>query len=198
MKTYTFRLAATVWGCCGAFVPMVVAGYAVDVASVTRAMAPVTGTASTLIDHRGASLLRLSQKATGQVYKFRDEKGKVTYSDSPPPPGQAAQEVKIEPAPPEAAPVQSQEKMEELRRKAAKSADERRAAEAKRTQDKASASQRNANCERARTRLESVTSGPPNRRLVQDADGTPRRVGAEEMQAIIAAAETDVERACGP
>jgi len=138
----------------------------------------------------------LGADAAAQAYKYKDEKGRVVFSDQPPPKGQAAEVIELEKSP--AAPADNPDAVrEEARKYLEEGSVERKASEDKRQRDQAEKAKSKQACEQARSRLKALTEVPPNRRLVQDADGTTRRVGAAEMSGLIDAARGAVARSCG-
>jgi len=134
--------------------------------------------------------------AVAQAYKYKDEKGNVVFSDRPPPAGQAAETVKLEKAPPAATSAAPDAVREDASKYMKEGNEELKTEQARRKQAKVDDADRKQACEQARRRLQELTTGPPNRRMVRDASGLPRRVGGNEMTEIIDAARADVTRAC--
>jgi hypothetical protein len=135
--------------------------------------------------------------ANAQAYKYKDEKGNVVFSDRPPSAGQSAETVKLEKSQPAAPSAKPEEVREEARKYMEEGAEERKVKQTEQKQAKADEANRKKACDDARRRLQELTTGPPNRRMVRDANGLPRRVGGVEMTRIIDAARVDVTRACG-
>lgn len=138
-----------------------------------------------------------SENAHAQVYKSKNADGETVYSDRPPAEGVPAEEVKIESGPAGQAQPAPEATRDEARRYLEEGAAESKAAKAERAEAQASQKQRKESCARARANHEKLTSGPPNRRLVEDADGTARRLDAEEMAGRVANARAQMEQACG-
>ena len=110
--------------------------------------------------------------------------------------GQAAEQIKLESAPPVQV-TDPEGVREEAKQYLEEGNSQLESAQAERTQQAAMRKASKQQCESARNRLQELTTGPPNRRLVQDPDGTPRRVTADEMKARIDRARADVGEACG-
>jgi hypothetical protein len=138
----------------------------------------------------------LGADAAAQAYKYKDEKGNVVFSDRPPPAGQAAEAVKLEKSPPTATTAAPDAVREDAREYMKQGNEELKTEQTKRKQAKADDADRKQACDQARRRLQELTTGPPNRRMVRDEKGLPRRVGGVEMTENIDAARADVTRAC--
>ena len=135
--------------------------------------------------------------AAAQAYKYKDEKGNVVFSDRPPPAGQTAETVKLEKSPPTAETVAPDAVREDARQYMKQGNEELKTEQARRKQAKVDDADRKQACDQAHRHLRELTTGPPNRRMVRDASGLPRRVGGNEMTEIVDAARADVTRACG-
>ncbi len=139
----------------------------------------------------------LGADAAAQAYKYKDEKGNVVFSDRPPPAGQPAETVKLEKSTPAAEAAAPDAVREDARQYMKEGNKELKTEQARRKQAKVDDADRKQACDQAHRRLRELTTGPPNRRMVRDASGLPRRVGGNEMTGIIDAARADVTRACG-
>lgn len=133
---------------------------------------------------------------TAQVYKSTDDSGNTVYSDTPPASG-GAERVEVEPFPPSSDVERAREDVDQVNRALDEAAEERRAAQAEQAAAKEAAERQAVACEAARSRLQQLESGPPNRRLVVEPDGSSRRVSWEEMQTLIEQARRQVRQDCG-
>lgn len=90
----------------------------------------------------------------------------------------------------------AQAEIERIKQKADQMAAERKQREQQREAAKDEKERREVACAASRSRLEQLESQPPNRRLIEDPDGTPHRVTAEEMQQLLSAAKRQVAEDC--
>jgi hypothetical protein len=104
--------------------------------------------------------------------------------------------VKLEKSPPTATTAAPDAVREDARQYMKEGNKELKTEQARRKQAKVDDADRKQACDQARRRLQELTTGPPNRRMVRDASGLPRRGGGAEMTEIIDAARADVTRAC--
>lgn len=129
----------------------------------------------------------------GNLYKWVDENGVTVYSQTAPP---AKQVEKVAPPPPpatspEAARAELDAKIEKM--DAAKQKQEEAATEA--AKENSRQEQISKACESARQRLTQLNTGPP-RFLLQEADGTTRRLSYEEQEKLRAEAQEQVDKYC--
>ncbi len=127
-------------------------------------------------------------EASAAMYKYTDEKGRVVYSQSPPPSGEAKV---IKPPPPPATSVESPEQKASPAEPEAQAADDPQE-EARR---KAESDQiKRENCARARKMLQTYNN--PQNRLLKKADGTYERVTDERRQQGIDSANRSIQEFC--
>ena len=130
-----------------------------------------------------------------QAYKWTNAEGRVIYSDTPPPDGQA-ESMSVEPAPAPAEVEKARSAVRKTNRELETLTDGHQ--ERKATQKAAIERQRRraAACEKAKERLAQLQDQPPNRRLVIEPDGSARRVSWEEMQRLLGEARASVDTEC--
>jgi hypothetical protein len=136
------------------------------------------------------ALLAAVPPARAELYKWVDEAGNVVYTDKPPPDAQ----VEVIPPPP---PVDSESALEALREQqqkfdTLKQEEQKRTEETRKSEEELAVAK--ANCELARDKLTRLRDLP--RVYVEEKDGTRRRLGEDERQARIAAAEQDIQKYC--
>jgi hypothetical protein len=129
--------------------------------------------------------------ATAAIYKWVDENGQVQYTETPPPGGIEASEMKPPPEPAD------QEGTIEREQKLEKALDERRGsrdASAKKAAEDADYNRQKAErCEAARRRLEQAERPLTN---FVEADGTQRRATEEERLEQIKQSQEQVKKFC--
>ena len=137
-------------------------------------------------------LMAAQAAAAPSFYKWVDENGVVTYSQTPPPRQPAA---RVQGAPPPAEdPTQAREKLDQQIKALDAARESRLATEAEEEQERAQQAQIDAACEQARQRLQQFPGSP--RALVKDPDGTMRRVNDEEWAELRREAENRVKEWC--
>lgn len=136
-----------------------------------------------------ACALAVSSAAFGQLYKWVDKDGKVTYSDQPPV-AQQSKQLNLGTGQAAAAPRSAVERDKELeksraeaREKAKVASDKERKAEIDRD-----------NCEKARAYLRTVEAG--GRIATVDAKGEPILLDDQQIEAERAKAQKAVDEAC--
>jgi Skp family chaperone for outer membrane proteins len=115
-------------------------------------------------------LLLLSSAAYAETYRWVNEEGVVTYSQTPPPDIQA-ETVDIKTSPTKGA-VDSQKKLEELQQKMADSAEDRELKKAQKREQAEIKAENKKNCNAARINLEQLTA--LGNRLYKTEDGYVR------------------------
>ena len=129
-----------------------------------------------------------------EVHMSTDDSGTPVFSDQAPT-DRPSETITIE-TPPARDPAGAQQRVDEaIRAQDQRAAERKGAAQAKEAAEQ-QAKRQQGTCAAARSRLESLTNQPPNRRLVIEPDGTSRRVPWDEMQAMIKAAEAQVAKDC--
>lgn len=136
-----------------------------------------------------ACALAVSTAAFGQLYKWVDKDGKVTYSDQPPA-AQQSKQLNLSTGQPASAPRSAIERDKEL---------EKARAEAREKAKVASEKERKAeidrdNCEKARAYLRTVETG--GRIATVDAKGEPVLLDDQQIEAERAKAQKAVDEAC--
>jgi hypothetical protein len=134
--------------------------------------------------------------AADKAYISVDESGQPVASDTPPATG-TVEEVMALPTAPQTDAAKAQEEVQRINQKADQMAAERKQKQNERAAAKEQKERQQVSCAASRSRLEQLQSQPPNRRLVADPDGTTHRVGAEEMEKLVAAAKRQVVEDCG-
>lgn len=138
-----------------------------------------------------AALLVFSAMASAAMYKYTDEKGRVVYSEKPPPGGKAQL---IKPPPPPATPAPSAQPASTPASPVATGAGDsgngddaaRRKAESDRIKTE--------NCGKARKMLEMYSN--PQNRLLKQPDGSYERVTDERRQQGIDSARRGIQEFC--
>lgn len=144
----------------------------------------------------GISVWLLPAVATlaAEVHMSTDDAGTPVFSDQAPT-DRPSETITIQ-APPAQDPSGAQQRVDQaIKAQDRRTAERKDAAQAKAAAEQEAKRQQGA-CVAARSRLESLTNQPPNRRLVIEPDGSSRRVAWEEMQAMIKAAEAQVAKDC--
>jgi hypothetical protein len=128
------------------------------------------------------------------MYRWVDETGAVVYSQSPPPDGRMATEVRPPPPPPEEPGAARQRLDEQI-----KAADEARKSELEQRKKDSEARSRDAekrkNCDAARKNLELIENRPPQSRF-QTPDGEVRRYTDEDRAAELKKLREYLEKNC--
>ena len=138
------------------------------------------------------ALITVQAAAAPAFYKWVDENGVVTYSQTPPP-RQPADRIKGAP-PPAEDPAEAREKLEQQIEQLDAVRESRIAAEEEREAKRAEQQQMSAACEQARQRLQQFPGSP--RALIKDPDGTMRRVNDEEWAKLRQEAQNRVDELC--
>ena len=133
--------------------------------------------------------------SAAEVYQSTDAQGNPVFSDRAPVDA-PAKKVAIESAPPPADAERTRSEIERASRLADDLAAERKQEQQAKQASREEKSRREVACAAARSRLNQLTSQPPNRRLVTEPDGTSRRVSADEMQRLITQARTQAATDC--
>ncbi len=131
--------------------------------------------------------------ASAQLYSWKDAKGKIHYSDEPPPEQTPVRKVAA-PPPPAADPAalqRMQAERESENRKRQKSAQE---AAAKADKEKADSEERRANCDKAQGNLKSIESGQV--RFTIDSKGERVALDGAVREAELANAKRAVDNWC--
>ena len=140
------------------------------------------------------TLVFLSGSLLAKSYKWVDEEGNITYSQTPPPDNRASTE--IEPPPPAA---ESPEKARKRLDTQLQQSDTARA-QKKTTSEEAATSRQDAaqnrqNCENARTNLDTLQNTPANRRFKMES-GEFRKYTEEEKDEKVREAKEQIETHC--
>jgi hypothetical protein len=139
-----------------------------------------------------ALLLVISTALCAQTYKWVNENGVVTYSQTPPPDRQA-EEVKLR----DTGPGNHEDpkaRLDRLRQKMADSAEDRELAKQQRQADKEERELKRQNCEAARTNLRHL-QGLGSR--LYKMDNEYRRLSEEERQALMQKEKEHIKANCG-
>lgn len=139
-----------------------------------------------------AAALALPLCASAAIYKWTDSNGHVHYSQSPPPDGRPAEEIKPAPDPTDTSSAlkglkAQEQKLDQLRKERLKQRKEKAGAEKK-------AAAMKARCDDARRRLERLQT--TTRVYKTDAQGNRIRLPEPERQADIGKARKDVDKYC--
>jgi len=126
-----------------------------------------------------------------KMYKWVDEDGNTHYSEKPPAGDVEVQTVK---PPPKVNTEKALKQQEENKKKSEEAKEEQTKSAEEKTKDEADKARQKANCETARKNLASVSANP--RVYSVGADGERRRLGEEERQAKITAAQKDIAEFC--
>lgn len=138
------------------------------------------------------SLLLFAASLQAETYRWVDDQGVVTYSQTPPP-GQAAERVRTYAASPSSG-KSSQTRLNELRQRLADSAEDRELEQAQRQETEEEVARKRQNCEAARSNLRKL-EGLGNRLYEQD--GEYRRLTEEERQGLMQKEREHIEANCG-
>jgi hypothetical protein len=140
-----------------------------------------------------ASLLILaSLPLSAETYKWVNEEGVVTYSQSPPP-GQTAERIKLRNTGQTTGPS-SQDKLDRLRQRMADGAEDRQLKQQQRQEDEEAKKLKQQNCKSARSNLRKL-QGLGNR--LYKTDGEYRRLGEEERQDLMQKEREHIKKNCG-
>jgi hypothetical protein len=131
-----------------------------------------------------------------QIYRFVGEDGVTVFSDRQPASGQAKKVDVLNP-PSTSTNEDAQDRVGSINQALDELAAERRQKAADEEAARKAQAQQKAACEVAKNRLEQIQLYPPGRRLVVSPDGTAKRVGWEEMQAMEQEARDQVQKLCG-
>jgi len=134
-----------------------------------------------------------SASQAGNLYKWVDENGVTVYSQSPPP-AKPAEKVKP-PPPPATDPEQAAAALDERIEKLNEAQQQREQSAEDAAQQRSEQDQRNQACESAKQRQAELNSGPP-RYLLQEPDGSTRRLDYEELEKMRAKAAQRVKENC--
>jgi hypothetical protein len=141
-----------------------------------------------------ALFLLLSAGAGAQIYKWTDAAGTVHYSQTPPP-SQTFTEMAVTPPASSAGEdaAQVQDLITRQRDAATREAEDKHTA-AERAKQLA---ERAATCVKARDDLARLSTGPEQRHLVRDGDGSVRRLSADEHQEMTKRLQQVIADNCG-
>jgi len=135
----------------------------------------------------------LPQAASGQPYRYVDENGITVYSQVPPPGAEAAT-VEIAPAPSDADIDAARERLRsQIEQQFDQSQEQSESAEAQ-AQQSAAAAQRAKACAAARQNRQTVQD--LGARMLRMPDGSLRRVGDDERQAMLDEADQQIAELC--
>jgi len=138
-------------------------------------------------------LVLVSQPLVAETYKWVNEQGVVTYSQTPPP-GQQAERVKLHGAAAPSGAQDSQSKLNELRQRLADGAEDRELAKQQQQEADAEIQRKKQNCESARSNLQKLEG--LGSRLYQ-VDGQYRRLTEEERQQFMQQERDHIKENCG-
>jgi hypothetical protein len=127
-----------------------------------------------------------------QPYKWVDDKGVVTYSQTPPP-GVETQRMKTPTGGTSGGPS-SQDKLDQLRQRLADSHEDRQLEKQKRLEEKEEKERKKKNCQAARSNL-SKLQGLGKRRF--EVDGEYRRLSVEERERLMQKEKEHIKNNCG-
>lgn len=129
---------------------------------------------------------------SAETYKWVNEEGVVTYSQTPPP-GQSAERVKLRGSSPSTGPS-SQEKLDQLRQRMADGAEDRQLKKQQRQEEQEAKKLKQQNCASARSNLSSL-QGLGNR--LYKMDGEYRRLSEQERQDLMQKEREHIKKNCG-
>ena len=136
-------------------------------------------------------LLGVGQIAQARIYKWVDKDGVVQYTQTPPPSGITASEIKPPPPPPDAAAAEKQ--LQQQQAELNKTREDRIKAGEEQQKEEQFAADKKQKCEQARLRLRSMQRPRVN---VVGKDGERRRLTEEEREAGIAKAREMIDKLC--
>ncbi len=137
-------------------------------------------------------LILIAGPLTAETYKWVNEDGVVTYSQTPPP-GQSAERIKLREAAPGSG-SSSQDRLNRLRQQLADSAEDRELNKQKKQEEEAADKIKQQNCEAARSNLRKLDS--LGNRLYQTG-GEYRRLSEEERQDLMQQEREHIKNNCG-
>lgn len=137
-------------------------------------------------------LLFLPSILYAETYKWVNEEGVVTYSQTPPP-NSDSETVHVRSAPPKSGPS-SKEKLDNLRQRMVDSAEDRDLEKQKQQKEKEIAALKQQNCKAARSNLQKL-EGLGSR--LYKKDGEYKRLSEEERQSLMQEARKNIKDNCG-
>ena len=139
------------------------------------------------------ALFMISPLTLAQTYRWVDENGVVSYSQTPPPSGQA-EIVNIHTAP-QSGSQDAQERLNKMRQQLEDRREDRKLAKEEQLKSDQEKARRLQNCETARANLRKL-EGLGNR-LLKTPDGEYRRLTEEERQQRMQKARDNIKENCG-
>lgn len=136
-------------------------------------------------------LLGSGHVVQARIYKWVDKDGVVQYTQTPPPAGVSAKEIKPPPPPPDAA--AAAKKLQQQQAEFNQARQENIKEEKEQQKDEQLAAEKKQKCEQARVRLNSLQRPRVN---VVGKDGERRRMTEEEREAGLAKAREMVDKLC--
>jgi hypothetical protein len=127
-----------------------------------------------------------------QTYKWVDQNGTVSYSQTPPPKGQA-EIVNIKPTPP-ASTSDGDEELKRLRQRLEDSREDRQLAKEAERQTQRAEEMKQQNCTAARSNLHKLLNS--GNRMMKTTDGSYLRLSEHERQQRIQTAREQIETDC--
>lgn len=127
-----------------------------------------------------------------ETYKWVNEEGVVTYSQTPPP-DLEAERINIRSSAPSTE-QSSQEQLDQLRQKMADSAEDRELEKSQREEEKSALEIKQKNCQSARSNLQKL-EGLGNRLYMKG--GEYKRLTEEERQSLMTQAREQIKENCG-
>jgi chromosome segregation ATPase len=127
-----------------------------------------------------------------ETYKWVDEQGVVTFSQNPPPDGQA-EKVDLRTATPPSDSQKSQKQVDQLRQRLADSEEDRELAKQEQEKTEEEAKIKRKNCQAARSNLQKL-EGLGNR--LYKTEGEYRRLGDEERQSLMQKERENIKANC--
>jgi len=137
--------------------------------------------------------LWLCGSATAQIYKWTDADGAVHYSQTPPSQGYSEMQV----APRSSSAEEDGRQVQELINHQNDAADREAADKDKAIQEADQLAQRAALCVKAREQLAQLESGPPQRHLLSDPDGSVHRLSEQEHLEMVERVKKAIADNCG-
>lgn len=137
-------------------------------------------------------LILVTNPLAAETYKWVNEDGVVTFSQSPPP-GQTAERIKLRDTGPSKGPS-SQDRLNQLRQRLADSAEDRDMKKQKKTEEEEAKKLNRQNCQAARSNLSKLDS--LGNRLYQQG-GEFRRLSEEERQRLMSQERENIKKNCG-
>ena len=137
-------------------------------------------------------LILIASPLSAETYKWVNEEGVVTYSQTPPP-GQAAERIKLREDAPANRPS-SRDQLDQLRQRLADSAEDRGLLKQQRQEEKEANEIKKKNCQAARSNLSKLV-GLGNR--LYKTGGEYRRLSEEERQNLMQKEKEHIKKNCG-